>query len=62
MLKPITSAAQGDQWQCYDMIPLRNALEQGKITLSDSKLSMVIKGYDLLVVIPKVTASKIAEN
>ena len=62
MLKPITSAAQGDQWQCYDMIPLRNALEQGKITLSDSKLSRVIKGYDLLVVIPKVTASKIAEN
>ena len=61
-LKPITSAIDTNQWQCLDMIPLRKALNEGKISISDIKLSRIIKGYDLLVIIPKVTASKIADH
>ncbi|WP_316803702.1 hypothetical protein [Pedobacter nototheniae] len=59
-LKPITKAIDGNQWYCFDMLPLRKALNEGKISISDIQLSRIIKGYDLLVVIPKVTASKIA--
>jgi len=61
-LKPITSAFDGDQWHCIDMLPLRKALNDGKISISDIKLSRIIKGYDLLIIIPKVTASKIADH
>ena len=61
-LKPITSAIDTNQWQCLDMLPLRKALNEGKISISDIKLSRIIKGYDLLVIIPKVTASKIADH
>jgi hypothetical protein len=59
-LKPITSAINGDQWHCFDMLPLRKALKEGKIVIEDIMLSRIIKGYDILIVIPKVTASKIA--
>lgn len=61
-LKPITNAIDVNQWTCFDMLPLRAALNEGKIDISDTKLSRIIKGYDLLVIIPKVTASKIADN
>ncbi|MBG6235010.1 hypothetical protein IWX76_001578 [Pedobacter sp. CAN_A7] len=61
-LKPITRAIDGNQWHCFDMLPLRKALNEGKISISDIKLSRIIKGYDLLVIIPKVTASKIADH
>lgn len=60
-LKPITSVIDGTKWHCFDMLPLRKALNEGKISISDIQLNRIIKGYDLLVVIPKVTASKIPD-
>ena len=59
-LKPITSAVNGNQWHCFDMLPLRQALNDGKIVIKDVMLSRIVKGYDILIIIPKVTASKIA--
>lgn len=61
-LKPITSAIEGNQWHCFNLLPLRKELNAGKISVPDIKLSRIIKGYDLLVIIPKVTASKIPGN
>jgi hypothetical protein len=57
-LKPIFKAVSGDQWHCFDLIPLREALENDKIIVKDKMLSRIIKGYDLLVIIPTVTAAK----
>lgn len=57
-LKPITGAVDGNQWHCFDLLPLRKALNEGKISTNDIKLSRIIKGYDMLVIIPNVTASK----
>lgn len=61
-LKPITRSTDQSDWQCFDLLPLRRALNEGKISILDIKLSRIIKGYDLLIIIPKVTASKIADN
>lgn len=61
VLKPIFSAVEGNQWYCVDMLPLRNALENKKIIVNDITLSRIINGFDFVVVIPKVTASKFPE-
>lgn len=58
LLQPFFKAMEGEQWHCFDMVPLQNALAQGKLTIKDIKLARIIKGYDYLVVIPKVTASQ----
>jgi len=60
-LKPIFKAVNGEQWHCFNLIPLREALESEKINVKDKMLSRIIKGYDLLVIIPTVTASKFTE-
>ena len=59
-LKPITSAVIGDQWHCFDMLPLRKAMNEDKIVIKDIRLLRIVKGYDIIIIIPKVTASKIA--
>jgi hypothetical protein len=61
VLRPIFKAVNGEQWHCFDLIPLREALESEKIIVKDKWLSRIIKGYDLLVIIPTVTASKFIE-
>ena len=56
-LKPFFKLVTGEEWQCFDMIPLRNAIKEGKVTITDIKLLRIIKGYDLVVIIPTVTAA-----
>ncbi|KFC19559.1 hypothetical protein [Chryseobacterium sp. FH1] len=57
-LKPFFDRITSDEWFCFDMHPLRTALENKKLIIKDVKLIRIINGYDYLVVIPKVTASK----
>ncbi|RZM22422.1 MAG: hypothetical protein EOO88_29490 [Pedobacter sp.] len=61
-LKPIIKNVNGEEWHCFDLLPLKDALNDGKLTVKDVKLQRIIKGYDLLVLIPKVTASKFAKT
>lgn len=58
LLQPFFKAMEGEQWHCFDLEPLQKALVAGKLVVKDVKLARIIKGYDLLVVIPKVTASQ----
>ena len=61
-LSPITIAADGKQWNCFDLRPLKKALVDGKLEVKSVKLSRIIKGYDFLVMIPKVSAAPFAKN
>jgi len=58
LLKPIFNNVTTEQWHCFDMLPLRTALENGKVKVKDIKLSRIIKGFDYVIIIPKVTASR----
>ncbi|HRH59443.1 MAG TPA: hypothetical protein PL045_02685, partial [Chitinophagaceae bacterium] len=57
-LKPLLGIVQGNDWYCFDMAALRDAMEQNKIAVNDITLKRMIEGYDLVIVIPAVTASK----
>ena len=57
-LQPLFNAVDGEQWHCLDLLPLRKAMEKKEITIEDILLARVIKGYDFVVIIPKVTAAK----
>lgn len=61
-LSPIIKTVDGQYWHCYDLAPLKTELNAGRLIVEDIKLQRVIKGYDLLVVIPKVTASQFAKT
>lgn len=61
-LKPITKIVDGEEWCCFDLLPLRKELNEGRLKITDIKMQRIIKGYDLLVIIPKVTASKFAKK
>lgn len=61
-LKPITKIVEGEQWSCFDLLPLRKELNGGRLNIKDIKLQRIIKGYDLLVIIPKVTASRFTKK
>ncbi|WP_179747348.1 hypothetical protein [Pedobacter xixiisoli] len=61
-LKPFFKLINGNEWQCFDMAPIRRAIENGKIKITDIKLLRIIKGFDLLVVIPEVTASQFPKS
>lgn len=57
-LKPLFKLVNGEEWQCFDMAPLRNAIAEGKIKVTDINLLRMIKGFDLIVIVPTVTAAK----
>jgi hypothetical protein len=61
-LKPLFNTVSGEQWHCLDMLPLRTALEEGKLIVSDIELSRIIKGFDYVIVIPTVTAANFQET
>lgn len=56
--KSFLNVAKDDQWYCFDLRPLKKSILQNKLKIDDVYLSRVIKGYDYLVYIPKVTKSK----
>jgi len=57
-LKPLFNTVTTGQWHCFDMLPLRTALEKGKLMVNDIGLSRIIKGFDYVVIIPNVTAAR----
>jgi len=47
-----------DKWYLFDLIPLRQALYKGTLNIDHTNLKRTIKGYDVLIIIPKVTPAK----
>lgn len=56
--KSFLNVAKEDQWYCFDLRPLKKSILQNKLKVDDVYLSRVIKGYDYLIYIPKITKSK----
>jgi hypothetical protein len=61
-LKPITKIVDDERWYCFDLLPVRKELEEGRLKVTSIKLQRIIKGYDLLVIVPKVSAAKFAKK
>lgn len=62
ILKPITKIVDSQQWYCFDLQPIREQFKEKRLIITDTKLQRIIKGYDMLVIIPKVTASQFAKE
>jgi hypothetical protein len=56
--KSFLNVVKEEQWYCFDLRPLKKSILQNKLKVDDIYLSRVIKGYDYLIYIPKVTKSK----
>lgn len=56
--KSFQNVMKEEQWYCFDLRPLKKSILQNKLKIDDVYLSRVIKGYDYLIYIPKVTKSK----
>ncbi|MDR6967079.1 hypothetical protein J2X31_001086 [Flavobacterium arsenatis] len=56
--KSFLNVVKDDQWYCFDLRPLKKSISQNKLKVDDVYLSRVIKGYDYLIYIPKLTKSK----
>lgn len=56
--KSFLSVSNDKQWYCFNLRPLKKSNLQNKLKVDDVYLSRVIKGYDYLIYIPKVTKSK----
>jgi len=56
--KSFLNVTKDEQWYCFDLRPLKKSILQNKLKIDDVYLSRVIKGYDYLIYIPKVTKSK----
>ena len=47
-----------EDWYVFNLLPIRQAVNNGKIKIENITLLRVIKGYDSLVIIPKLTPAK----
>ena len=56
-LQPFFQITEGNDWAVFDLVPLRKELERGKLTIENQNLIRSIKGFDVLILIPKVTAA-----
>ena len=56
--KSFQNVMKEEQWYCFDLRPLKKSILQNKLKIDDIYLSRIIKGYDYLIYIPKVTKSK----
>lgn len=57
-LKPFFKITSGDQWHMFNMIPLRETVEQNKLQIDNLNLLRVVKGFDVLVIIPELSPAK----
>jgi len=58
-LKPFFEITEGEKWDMFNLVPLRKMVERGKLKIDNLNLLRTIKGYDVLVIIPKVTAAQL---
>jgi len=56
-LQPFMNEVKGEDWQCFDMAPLQQAINSGCLSIADKTLERMIEGYDYIVIIPTVTAA-----
>ena len=61
-LKPFLNIVEGKDWYCFDMLPLRRALEDQKLAVNNIELSRIIKGFDFVIIISTVSAAKFIET
>ena len=47
-----------EDWYLFNLLPIRQAVNSGEIKIENITLTRVIKGYDSLVIIPKLTPAK----
>jgi hypothetical protein len=52
------NVTKDEQWYCFDLRPIKKSILQNKLKVDDVYLSRIIKGYDYLIYIPKLTKSK----
>jgi hypothetical protein len=57
-LSPFFKLVNDKEWQVFDLRPLNEAIEEKKLSITDPRLLRIIKGFDMLVVIPELTAAK----
>ena len=57
-LKPFADLSTGPTWQVFDLRPVRRALLDDKLKLTDQTLVALLLGYDYFVLIPTATASR----
>ncbi len=57
-LKPLFRITEGNQWHLFNMEPIRKAIEKNHLKIDNVNLLRVVKGYDVLVIIPEVTPAK----
>ena len=59
-LKPIFGINTGKNWQCIDLAALNAAIAKSKVRVENKKMTQILEGYDLLIVIPAATPAKFA--
>lgn len=57
-LKPLFNITEGNHWHLFNMEPIRKAVEKNNLKIDNVNLLRVVKGYDVLVIIPEVTPAK----
>ena len=57
-LKPFADLTTGPAWQVFDLRPVRRALLNDQLKLTDQMLVALLLGYDYFVLIPTATASR----
>ena len=57
-LKPLFRITEGNQWHLFNMETIRKAIEKNHLKIDNVNLLRVVKGYDVLVIIPEVTPAK----
>jgi len=57
--KPFYDITEGKSWYMFDLVSIRKKIKSKKIRLENIQLRRLINGYDIFVVIPEVTPSKL---
>jgi hypothetical protein len=59
-LKPFFKIDSGHEWQCFDLAAVNADIKKAKLRPENLRLTQILEGYDLLVIIPEVTPAKFA--
>ncbi|SFJ76709.1 hypothetical protein [Myroides guanonis] len=59
--KPFFNIAKDETWHLFDLQPFKKAISENKLSVENVMLSRVIKGYDYLIVVPRITPAKFIE-
>ena len=57
-LKPFMGLHKGEGWAVFDLVPIREQLIRKKLQVDNLNLIRTLKGFDILVLIPEVSAAQ----